>query len=193
MTSSTGTTGPSARHGRTALFGLALAVLAGGCVAPADLPVRHAHQQPAPAGSVNATDLAWLQLMIAMDERVLPLLDVGASRGHAPAVRQLAGKLRDAHVTELARLRSAGPAADNPHAGHDMPGMVTAAELARLRSARGPTFDALFTDHLGAHLRQSLSVTRSEQLYGADSRVKALAAAIERTRLTQLPLLRGPL
>ncbi|MED7930526.1 DUF305 domain-containing protein [Nonomuraea sp. LP-02] len=175
-----------------------------------------AHHVPAPtqagdppiahhvtSGSVNPTDVAWLQLMIPMDERVLPLLDLGASRGHAPAVAQLAGRLRAAHVAELARLRAAlhstalhatgvpatGPPADNPHAGHDMPGMITAAELARLRTAEGPAFDTLFTGHLRAHLRQSRSVTRSEQVSGADPGIKALAAAIERIRTTQLSAL----
>ncbi|MEU6795208.1 DUF305 domain-containing protein, partial [Nonomuraea wenchangensis] len=163
---------------------------------------------PVTSGSVNPTDVAWLQLMIPMDERVLPLLDLGVSRGHAPAVAQLAGRLRAAHVTELARLRAAlhattphataphaitphatGPPADNPHAGHDMPGMITAAELARLRTTEGPAFDTLFTGHLRAHLRQSRSVTRSEQVSGADPGIKALAAAIERIRTTQLSAL----
>ncbi|MFF0772300.1 DUF305 domain-containing protein [Nonomuraea wenchangensis] len=167
---------------------------------------RIAH--PVASGSVNPTDVAWLQLMIPMDERVLPLLDLGASRGHAPAVAQLAGRLRAAHLAELARLRAAlhatalhttgmpatgvpatGPPADNPHAGHDMPGMITAAELARLRTAEGPAFDTLFTGHLRAHLRQSRSVTRSEQVSGADPGIKALAAAIERIRTTQLSAL----
>ncbi|MFI6989568.1 DUF305 domain-containing protein [Nonomuraea wenchangensis] len=219
------------------------AVLMGGCLARGDSgsAARHAHHVPAPtqadgpqiahhvpaptqaggprtahpvtSGSVNPTDVAWLQLMIPMDERVLPLLDLGASRGHAPAVAQLAGRLRAAHVAELARLRAAlhttalhttdlpatdlpatglpatGLPADNPHAGHDMPGMITAAELARLRTAEGPAFDTLFTGHLRAHLRQSRSVTRSEQLSGADPGIKALAAAIERTRTTQLSAL----
>ncbi|MEU4510519.1 DUF305 domain-containing protein [Nonomuraea wenchangensis] len=167
---------------------------------------RIAH--PVTSGSVNPTDVAWLQLMIPMDERVLPLLDLGAFRGHAPAVGQLAARLRAAHVAELTRLRAAlhttalhtsalyttglpatGRPADNPHAGHDMPGMITAAELARLRTAEGPAFDKLFTGHLRAHLRQSRSVTRSEQVSGADPGIKALAAAIERTRTTQLSAL----
>ncbi|GAA1716388.1 DUF305 domain-containing protein [Nonomuraea bangladeshensis] len=167
---------------------------------------------PVTSASVNPTDVAWLQLMIPMDERVLPLLDLGASRSHAPAVGQLAARLRAAHVAELARLRAAlhttalhttgpptalhttdlpatGLPATNPHAGHDMPGMITAAELARLRTAEGPAFDTLFTGHLRAHLRQSRSVTRSEQVSGADPGIKALAAAIERTRTTQLSAL----
>ncbi|MFG1614543.1 DUF305 domain-containing protein [Nonomuraea wenchangensis] len=209
------------------------AVLMGGCLArgDSDSAAGHAYHVPAPtqadgpqiahhvpaptradgpriahpvtSGSVNPTDVAWLQLMIPMDERVLPLLDLGASRGHAPAVGQLAGRLRAAHVAELARLRAAlnvtalhttdlpatGLPADNPHAGHDMPGMITAAELARLRTAEGPAFDTLFNGHLRAHLRQSRSVTRSEQISGADPGIKALAAAIERTRTTQLSAL----
>ncbi|MGW2149199.1 DUF305 domain-containing protein [Nonomuraea bangladeshensis] len=222
------------------------AALMGGCLARGDSAARHAHDVPAPtqardpqiahpvtSASVNPTDVAWLQLMIPMDERVLPLLDLGASRSHTPAMGQLAARLHAAHVAELARLRAAlhttalhttdlpatglpatgppptglpaaGPPATglhttalhatelpaaNPHAGHDMPGMITAAELARLRTAEGPAFDTLFTGHLRAHLRQSQSVTRSEQVSGADPGIKALAAAIERTRTPQLSAL----
>ncbi|MFI6478563.1 DUF305 domain-containing protein [Nonomuraea sp. NPDC050663] len=211
--SSAGTPAPPARPGRRGgravtvaaplvLLGLA-ATLVGGCLARSEPPVRHAHHtavdtspavaQPLPSGRLNPTDLAWLQLMIPMDERVIPLLDLGAAQAHAPAVRQLARRLRDAHHAELDRLRrtlaATGLPATNPHAGHDMPGMVTAPELRRLRATTGPAFDTLFTRHLDAHLRQSLSVTRSEQLSGHDPDVKALAAAVERARTTQLAAL----
>jgi uncharacterized protein (DUF305 family) len=199
---------PARRGGRTVtvvapLVPIALAAaLVGGCLARAAPPAGQAHHapasstlvaQPGTSGQLNPTDLAWLQLMIPMDERVLPLLDLGAAQGHSLAIRRLARQLRDAHVAELTRLREtlrlSGLPADNPHTGHDMPGMIIAAELTRLRAAEGAAFDALFTGHLDAHLRQSLSVTRSEQISGADPGVKALAAAIERTRTTQLSAL----
>ncbi|GAA4103606.1 DUF305 domain-containing protein [Nonomuraea soli] len=160
---------------------------------PAPGGASPAPARPLPSGRLNPTDLAWLQLMIPMDERVIPLLDLGAAKAHTPAVRRMARHLRDAHHAELDRLRRAlaatGLAAANPHAGHDMPGMITASELQRLRTTAGPAFDTLFTRHLDAHLRQSLSVTRSEQLSGHDPDVKALAAAVERARATQLAAL----
>ncbi|GAA5040872.1 uncharacterized protein (DUF305 family) [Thermocatellispora tengchongensis] len=199
----------TAGHPRTALAvlltsGLVIALVIGlgsGCAArtaPAGPGARHgsptATAAPATApGGFNATDVAWLQLMIPMDERVLPLLDLGAGRGHDPAVRRLAARFRHAHLAELARLREAlgrtGLPPSGEHEGHDMPGMVTAAGLAELKAATGPAFDRLFAGHLREHLDRSAAVARSEQAAGADPATRALAAAVERSRTTQRALL----
>ncbi|MER6169752.1 DUF305 domain-containing protein [Streptosporangium sp. NPDC001681] len=175
-----------------------------GAHSPAAAPGHH-HESPAPvaptapaatpAAGFNTTDTAWLQLMIPMDERTLPLLDLGAERGHDPAVRRLAARIRKAHLAELERLREmlgrTGLPATNVHEGHDMPGMVTAADLAALRKATGPAFDRLFADRLREHLDQSAAVARSEQTAGADEGTRALAAAVERARAAQSDLLDG--
>ncbi|MFI6451580.1 DUF305 domain-containing protein [Streptosporangium amethystogenes] len=175
-----------------------------GAHSPATAPGHH-HESPAPAAPTapaaapaagfNTTDTAWLQLMIPMDERTLPLLDLGAERGHDPAVRRLAARIRKTHLAELERLRETlgrtGLPATNVHEGHDMPGMATAADLAALRKATGPAFDRLFADRLREHLDQSAAVARSEQTAGADEGTRALAAAVERARAAQSDLLDG--
>ncbi|GAA4227946.1 uncharacterized protein (DUF305 family) [Streptosporangium album] len=189
--------------------GLAIGLVAS-CVAHSTAAVPgHRHGPPAVAATVppattvtaaatggfNATDTAWLQLMIPMDERTLPLLDLGTERGHDPAVRRLAARIREAHLAELQRLRETlgrtGLPPTNVHEGHDMPGMVTAADLTALRAATGPSFDRLFAGHLREHLDQSSAVARSEQTAGADGDTRALAAAVERTRAAQRDLLAG--
>ncbi|WP_030907517.1 DUF305 domain-containing protein [Streptosporangium amethystogenes] len=175
-----------------------------GAHSPAAAPGHH-HESPAPVvpaapaatptAGFNTTDTAWLQLMIPMDERTLPLLDLGAERGHDPAVRRLAARIRKAHLAELERLTETlgrtGLPATNVHEGHDMPGMVTAADLAVLRKATGPALDRLFADRLREHLDQSAAVARSEQTAGADEGTRTLAAAVERTRAAQSDLLDG--
>ncbi|WP_433236286.1 DUF305 domain-containing protein [Streptosporangium sp. CA-135522] len=170
-----------------------------GCVTHTTAAVPdHRHGSPVRAaatasGGFNTTDTAWLQLMIPMNERVLPLLDLGAERGHDPAVRRLAARARNDHLTELERLRvmltRTGLPPTNVHAGHDMPGMVTAADLTALRATGGAAFDRLFLDRLREHLQQSAMVSRSEQTAGADDDTRALAAAVERSRGAQLDLL----
>ncbi|WP_406311487.1 DUF305 domain-containing protein [Streptosporangium sp. NBC_01639] len=199
------------------LFGPAVGLVAG-CVARSETAAPgHRHESPAaavttppavvtttpPAATMaapvasgfNATDTAWLQLMIPMDERTLPLLDLGAERGHDPAVRRLAARIGKAHLAELGRLRKTlgrtGLPPTNVHAGHDMPGMVTAADLTALGAATGPSFDRLFADHLREHLDQSAALARSEQTAGADGDTRALAAAVERARAAQSKLLAG--
>ncbi|MET7336313.1 DUF305 domain-containing protein [Nonomuraea sp. NPDC005650] len=194
------------RHGPAALvlllvFGAAVA-LVGGCLARSagpGSPDRHASHPPAAAvlpataAGFNTTDIAWLQLMIAMEERALLLLDLGAGPGRSPAVRGLAGRLRQAHAGELRRLRAGlgrtGLPSRNPHEGHDMPGMATPAELAALGAATGGAFDRLFLTRLREHVEQTALVSRSEQVSGMDRATRDLAAAIVRNRTAERGLL----
>ncbi|MFC5815004.1 DUF305 domain-containing protein [Nonomuraea harbinensis] len=158
----------------------------------------HAGHAPPPtpvasASGFNGTDAAWLQLMIPMAGRALPMLDLGARRGSTPEVRELAASLAGAHRDELDRLRELRAAAGLPdvnvHEGHDMPGMATAARLDAMRGARGKAFDRLFLESVRAHLDQSVKVTRGERDSGADPRALAMAADLERTRTEQLKAL----
>jgi uncharacterized protein (DUF305 family) len=132
--------------------------------------------------------------MIPMIERTLPMLDLAERQAADPAVGRLASSLAIAHRAELARLtelRQAARLSDvNVHEGHDMPGMVTAAELDAMRSADGKAFDGLFLRCLRDHLDQSMLVTRGERGSGADPRALALAADLERSRTTQLARLK---
>ncbi|MFI9550210.1 DUF305 domain-containing protein [Nonomuraea endophytica] len=165
---------------------------------PGNRPVSPAEGQPTgqlAAAGFNATDIAWLQLMIAMDERALPLLRLGEERGHDPAVRRLAARMLVARQTELERLRAVlhrtGLPATNVHAGHDMPGMTTPAQLAALESASGPAFDRAFNARLREHVAQTAHLARSARLSGADPDTKDLAASTERGRAADLLVLEG--
>ncbi|MGN9780772.1 DUF305 domain-containing protein [Nonomuraea sp. ZG12] len=178
---------------RTGLL-LVLLLAVAGC-GQGEVPVPGGHPTPAPtvsspAGGFNGTDAAWVQLMIPMIERTLPMLDLAARQAADPAVGRLASSLATAHRAELARLtelrRAAGLSDVNVHEGHDMPGMVTASELDAMRSADGKAFDGLFLRFLRDHLDQSVLVTRGERGSGADPRALALATDVERSRTTQL-------
>ncbi|GAB3967128.1 DUF305 domain-containing protein [Plantactinospora veratri] len=140
---------------------------------------------PSLSGPFNGTDIAWLQLTVAMHERVLPLLDLVPERTADPAVRRLAARVRETHRADLDRSRRlldrSGAPKTNPHEGHDMPGMVTAAELTALGTAPEAEFRRLFGQHLRAHLEQSVRVAGAEQRSGADPETTALAGAIVRT------------
>ncbi|MEO3930012.1 DUF305 domain-containing protein [Micromonosporaceae bacterium B7E4] len=182
-------------------------LLAGGCAGSAAAPPPvsgtptgaapvTAGRPPGPAGTpgpFNGTDIAWLQLAVAMHERVLPLLDLVPERTTDPAVRRLAARVRETHRADLERSRRlldrSGAPKTNPHEGHDMPGMVTAAQLTALDAAPEAEFRRLFGQYLRAHLAQSVRVAGAEQRSGADPDTTSLAGAIARTGtgyLTQL-------
>lgn len=143
----------------------------------------------------NGTDIAWAQLMIAMNERAYPMLDLAGSRSSTPALSLLAGQIAARHRAEVARLREllrqAAMPESNPHEGHDMPGMATAAQLDAMAGASGSAFERLFRASLGAHLEQSISLARSEQAAGQFPGVTDLASTVERDRSAELAELRG--
>ncbi|MDO3704481.1 DUF305 domain-containing protein [Micromonospora sp. C28SCA-DRY-2] len=136
------------------------------------------------AGAFNPTDVAWLQVHVAMTERMLPALDLVADGTSDPAWRLLAVRLGTVHRADLARCRrllaDAGAPAANPHEGHDMPGMVTADDLAALRAAAGVPLRRLLARHLRAHLTQVVRLAAAEQRAGNHPATTALAAAIAR-------------
>ncbi|MCZ7422787.1 MULTISPECIES: DUF305 domain-containing protein [unclassified Micromonospora] len=154
---------------------------------------------PGTTGHFSATDIAWLQLSVAMAERLLPMLDLVPDRTADPAWRRLAIRIATserAHLTRSRRLLAdSGAPLANPHEGHDMPGMVTDADLTALRSATGQQFHHRLAGHLRAHLTQSVRIATAEQQAGTDPATTALAAAVVRVGtadLARLDHLDGP-
>ncbi|RBM19791.1 DUF305 domain-containing protein [Streptomyces sp. PT12] len=145
---------------------------------------------PAAVGTLNATDLAWIQLMIPVNDQLLPLLDQVAERSPDRAFREFATGLAERHRSELTELHAlldeAGVEYTNLHEGHDMPGMVTDEELAALAATEGAAFDRAAKTHLREHLEQSARVSRSEVESGADADATALAAGLDEARADQL-------
>lgn len=185
---------------RRLLFALVLCLAAAGCGAgPGPAPTGGVPSpsagSPAPAGTPavsptpNGTDVAWLQLLIAMNERLVPVLALAPERAADPALARRADAARSSRTAELAALRRlatrATLPAENPHAGHDMPGMTTVAQRTALATASGAEFDRLFAGALQAHLDQAARLCAGEQKSGADPAFRALAASIARTVATE--------
>lgn len=110
------------------------------------LPACQQEPPPPPQNSYGATERAFVELAIATDEQALKLVELDDN----PA-------LIENRKTELAELRKLLDAPYvNHHAGHDMPGMPTDAEI-QLASTSP---DAL-KQFVQAHLTESLEVLRS--------------------------------
>jgi len=148
--------------------------IAAGCAMQAPKPA------PTVAGTFGGTDRAWIEVNIAMDEQMRPLLDLVPQRAADPAVMALAIQVRAFTDTELPALRlvhdQAGLPTQNPHEGMPMPGMVTAAEVAEAATLRGTEFDALTVKKVKEYLVQGASLAQSETKYGVEPRTRALAA-----------------
>ncbi|MET9664695.1 DUF305 domain-containing protein [Streptomyces sp. NPDC006475] len=115
-----------------------------------------------------------------MNNQALELLTLVGGRGGDPALKAWAASLAVGHRAELGRLNALldriGLPRTDVHAGHDMPGMVTAADLGRARTLRGAAFDSFLGRELRAHLEQSARVSLSESRGGTGAEARRLAA-----------------
>ncbi|GAA1736355.1 DUF305 domain-containing protein [Nonomuraea bangladeshensis] len=137
----------------------------------------------------NATDIAWLQLAEALHARALPMLALAPGRSASPELVEVAGRLAKEHGEGRERLRALLPrngAGENPHAGHDMPGMPTAGDLETLRGLRGKKFDRRFVPLVRAYLDQLVLVAEGERRSGASEEVRRLATTMARAHEAEL-------
>jgi uncharacterized protein (DUF305 family) len=159
-------------------------------------PEHSGHVHPSTSSSAattgfSDTDNAYVQLAIPQDETALKAVELARTRaGVDPILVALASDVEAGHRAELDGLRAAlakaGRAYENLHEGHDMPGMVTAAELDALTSTTGSAFDDQLRTLLRAHFEESTTVAKSELSAGTDPAVIELTRGIERTRTDYL-------
>ncbi|MGW4227906.1 DUF305 domain-containing protein [Streptomyces sp. NPDC004980] len=168
------------------------ALLLAGLTACSAGPTPDAAPRPTavPAPSADRTDSAWVQLMIPMDEQAVALLDLAERKATGHRLRSWAARLRTAQETELTALRGLrdrmGLPPTDVHEGHEMPGMVTARDLERARTAEGAPFDRLLVEEIRDHLRQSAQVSRSEATAGGGAEAKERARTMVAARAGQL-------
>ncbi|MCX5128473.1 DUF305 domain-containing protein [Streptomyces sp. NBC_00347] len=171
---------------RRPLWALLTALLVTGC---SPQPVAGTPR----AAAFNATDIAWIQLMIPMDERARLLTGLAPGRAGDPELVRFAERAADRQEAELTRLRgiltlSAAPDT-RPHEGHDMPGMVSADTLRRAGALSGEEFDRVFAAALRAHLTQSLLLCAGERASGGAAEARQLAGELETSGGQELALL----
>ncbi|WP_433307734.1 DUF305 domain-containing protein [Actinoplanes sp. CA-030573] len=141
---------------------------------------------PTAATQFGGTDLAWIEINIAMDEQLLPLLGLVPSRSGSAGVQAVASQVQAVTTAELTELRAlhdqAGLPSANPHEGMPMPGMVTPDDVAKAQSLTGKEFDAFVVKAIEAHVEQSQNLAESEDKSGVEPQTRTLALQVLRTR-----------
>ncbi|MFJ8959704.1 DUF305 domain-containing protein [Lentzea sp. NPDC102401] len=161
---------------------IAALLLAAGCGTP----------PPAAPADLSATDLAFVDLVIPQNESALAALALAANRPGS-ALRPVAARVQDRYRDELAQVREllarTGRQESDQHDGHDMPGMITAAELTAVGFAEGAAFDQQLTALLRTQFEEARTVARAELSSGTSKPVLELGARIDSTRAEFLTLL----
>jgi uncharacterized protein (DUF305 family) len=168
----------------------AVALLATGCVAPAPAPPAQAPnvvqagapgEPTRPVGAQaahpghTAADVDFMRHMIAHHQQAVEMSALVELRSANPEIRLLARRIEMAQADEMALMRRwlrerGEELSDHAHHGHHgpdahagMPGMLSAAQMARLGAARGAEFDRLFLEAMIFHHEGALRMV--EELF----------------------------
>ncbi|QIY60265.1 DUF305 domain-containing protein [Streptomyces sp. RPA4-5] len=135
--------------------------------------------------SPNPADLAYVQMMIPHHQQALVMTDLAKRYADSGQVGRLAGRIAAAQRPEIGAMKgwlsSHGgdhEAGGHPHHDGEMPGMATAAELDRLRAARGARFDALFLRLMIAHHQGAVYMATEALSEGNNALVEEMASEV---------------
>ena len=140
--------------------------------------------------SLSAADIMFLQMMIPHHEQAIEMSDLALAISKNSEVLKLAQQIKAAQSAEIVSMKSwlqdAGMSEDMGHEmDHGMGGMMTAEELASLKSATGKEFDRQFLTSMIAHhegaLHMVMMIKDSE-----DSNLRTLYQNIVKTQTEEI-------
>ncbi len=149
------------------------------------------------AGEHNKADVKFATDMIPHHAQAIEMAKFAATRASDPKVKSLAEKIEKAQDPEIKTmsgwLKSWGekvPTTDGAHGGGhesmDMPGMMSAGQMAALEKLSGPAFDRMFLQMMTEHHEGAIEMAKTEQKDGKSPDAKALAAEIEKAQTAEI-------
>lgn len=146
-------------------------------------------------GAHNATDVMYLQMMVAHHEQGLEMVKLAADRAESSDVRILAEAVAATQADEAKMMKSwltkwSEPTtvdhAPSAHADHGGLPATGEQELKALRKAKGATFETTFLNLFVAHQHNAVEMAQLETDKGTNAETKALAARIKASRTDQI-------
>ncbi len=175
----------------TAAAGLTAIALAAGC-SDMDGHSDMTHHN-SPSGGHDSADVMFAQMMIPHHRQAVEMADLAPQRAENPAVRRLADQIRGAQDPEIRTmttwLKSWGEPTSSQMDMGKGEGMMSAADMAKLKATKGRAFDAMFARMMIAHHKGAISMARTEVKDGRDAAAKKLAGQIIRSQSAEITTL----
>jgi uncharacterized protein (DUF305 family) len=145
-----------------------------------------------------AADVRFMQGMIGHHAQALEMTALVASRSSREDIRKLAQRIEVSQADEIKMmqewLQGRGEKLPDAHAHHApgatlMPGMLTAAEMARLAAAKGTAFDRLFLELMIKHHAGALIMVKdlfSTPAAGQEAEIFAFASDVEADQVIEI-------
>ena len=151
----------------------------------------------------SPADVQFMQGMIGHHAQALEMAALLPERTRRDDMRLLAKRIEVSQADEIQMMRrwleARGQEIPGLHAHHApgaplMPGMLTAAEMARLSDARGDAFDRLFLELMIKHHEGALTMVK--ELYsrpgaGQESEIYAFASDVDADQRMEIDRMRG--
>lgn len=162
---------------KKSLIGAVVGVLVlSACSSPANTTTNTNTSTHAPA------DVTFAQSMVPHHEQALDMAKLVPSRSSNEKVRGLAARVEKAQSPEITQmnewLKQWGAPAEQGHEGHDMSGMMSGDDMAKLEKASGAEFDRMWLDMMIEHHEGAVEMAKTELSQGKDENAKKLAQAV---------------
>ncbi|GAA1972898.1 DUF305 domain-containing protein [Amycolatopsis minnesotensis] len=190
---------------RKSLVGAVLAALAlSGCAGTAPQDDTKAAPSQRAGTAHNDADVTFARQMVPHHTQALDMAALVPDRTANPAVTDLAARIKRAQGPEIEQLDGWlarwGAAPSGGHAMPGMPshasmgGMMSDAEMTKLRAGKGAEFDRMWLTMMIGHHEGAVEMANAELRGGADADAKALAGRIagaQRAEIAEMRKLLG--
>ncbi|MFD4431697.1 DUF305 domain-containing protein [Nocardia sp. NPDC058497] len=148
----------------------------------------------------NDADVTFLQMMYPHHAQAVEMAKMVPSHTQNQQLIALAAEVEKAQAPEmqqitglLASFGKPAPSASEGHGGHDMPGMMTDAQMTALQSAQGAEFDKQWLEMMIDHHEGAVDMARTELAGGVNPESRQLATAIVAAQEAEITTMRGML
>jgi uncharacterized protein (DUF305 family) len=146
----------------------------------------------------NAADVTFAQTMIPHHRQALQMAELARTRATNPKVEELAVKIQAEQQPEIqtmtAWLQAWGAPIPDMSGGMvhgSMPGMMTDADMGKMKTASGAAFDRMFLTMMIAHHEGAVQMAETENAQGRNPGAKALAKRVETTQRAEIAEMRA--
>ncbi|WP_432974181.1 DUF305 domain-containing protein [Dactylosporangium sp. CA-233914] len=157
----------------------------------------------------NNVDAMFVRMMIPHHEQAVQMAALAGTKATDPDVKQLAARISTEQKTEIATMKGwlaawgqpttmpscpgmhCMPSGTMPHGMMPsgmptMPGMMSSADMAKLKAATGNDFDKLFLQMMITHHQGAITMAQAELAHGTNPDAKALAGRIVQTQQAEI-------
>lgn len=104
---------------------------------------------------LSSADIMFLQMMIPHHQQAIEMSEIAATNSQNSQLLALAKEIAADQGSEIVMMKNwlanAGASEEGDHMGHDMSGMLSDADLVKLKSSTGKEFDKLWLQGMTGH------------------------------------------